>query len=331
MKKPFLHLLQDYFLPHPRNNHRPHLFSVASVAALVFAVVIFEAGYLVQTKIVFIKTDFLASVLPGVLASLTNEARAANGITPVIHDALLDAAAEAAALDMATKGYFAHVSPDGKDPWYWLNQAGYTYSYAGENLAVNFTDSENVQTAWMESPTHRANIVKPQYTQVGFGTANGMYEGRETTFVVEFFATPSTSSGVGAPTESVGAAVPKTAVSTNTEQVLGSEIENSSADTAGAAAAAAPAITPSWLTRLLASPLHTLIVVLTILFTIIAALLTIAIVVRANKMQHPTVLIGGALLLAIISGSMLFSSGLAGSVQLNSGAQTAAAGAAFPR
>ena len=124
---------------------------------------------------------------------LTNQDRAVHGLTGVTEDALLDAAAQYAAEDMAANGYFSHVSPDGKDPWYWLNQVGYRYSYAGENLAVNFTDSEDVQTAWMESPTHKANIMKREYTHVGFGTANGIYEGKETTFVVEFLAAPPTS------------------------------------------------------------------------------------------------------------------------------------------
>jgi len=132
----------------------------------------------------------LASVLPGALVALTNQDRAVQGLSGVTENAVLNKAAQAAAEDMAVNGYFAHISPDGKDPWYWLNQAGYAYSYAGENLAVNFTDSQKVETAWMSSPTHRANIEKPQYTKIGIGIANGTYKGKESTFVVEFFAAP---------------------------------------------------------------------------------------------------------------------------------------------
>jgi hypothetical protein len=317
-RKPLHHHLQDYFFPHPRNNHRPHIFSATSVAVLIFAVLLFEGAYLVQTKIVFLETDFLASVLPGALAALTNQDRAINGLAGVTEDALLDNAAQAAAEDMASKGYFAHVSPDGKQPWYWLDQAGYRYTYAGENLAVNFTDSANVETAWMASPTHRANIVKPQYTQVGFGTANGTYEGRETTFVVEFFAAPPTPSGVGAPTASVGAAAPAEGAPAPSPavSVLGSQTQTSPAS-------------PGWLSSLflLASPLHTLTTMFTVLFAIIAVLFTIAILVR-GKSQHPTVLIGGTLLLLVISGAMLMSTNLAGPVQLNP--QAASVQAALP-
>lgn len=326
-RKPLHHHLLDYFLPHRRNNYHPNLFSAVSIAVLVFAVIVFEGAYLVQTKYVFFNTNFLASVLPGALVALTNQDRAIQGLAGVTQDALLDKAAQAAAEDMAVNGYFAHISPDGKDPWYWLNQAGYTYSYAGENLAVNFTDSTNVESAWMESPTHRANIVKREYTHVGFGTANGMYEGKETTFVVEFFAAPAATE-VAVATTNVAIATTSSATeiatttSTSTAQVLGSQTVV--ADTTGAAAAAAPVpATPSWLARLLASPLHTLWAIFTVLFAIIATALAITILVRTN-VQHPRVLIGGTMLLALIGTSMLLSSELAGSVGLVPDTQTAA-------
>ncbi|MCR4334032.1 MAG: CAP domain-containing protein [Patescibacteria group bacterium] len=319
MKKPLLHHLHDYFFPHPRNNYRPHLFSVVSVAVLVCAVVIFEAGYLVQTKIVFLKTDFLASVLPGALVVLTNQDRTTLGLAGVIEDPLLNKAAQAAAEDMANKGYFAHVSPDGKDPWYWLNQVGYTYSYAGQNLAVNFTDSTNVESAWMESPTHRANILKPQYTQVGFGTANGLYEGKETTFVVEFFATPASTVA-----EKVAVAPAKSApleqeTTTAPVRVLGIE-------TSGGVVTVAPAPTePNWFVRLLASPLSTLVSVFTALLIIIAVSFTFAFFMR-GKMLHPRIAISGALLLVFISALILASVAFAGPTQLSVSTQTASIG-----
>ncbi|MDP1689681.1 MAG: CAP domain-containing protein [bacterium] len=325
MRKPLHHHLLDYFLPHSRNNYRPHLFSATSIAVLVVAVIVFEGAYLVQTKYVFFNTDFLASVLPGALVALTNQDRAVQGLAGVTENALLNKAAQAAAEDMAANGYFAHVSPDGKDPWYWLNQAGYKYSYAGENLAVNFTDSENVQTAWMESPTHRANIMKREYTQVGFGTANGIYEGKETTFVVEFFASPSTAEVA---MESVQVALaepdPATTESTSTGttmvQVLGTAVSTDNS----------ASIVPNWFARLLASPLHTLFAIFTALFAIIATALSIAVLVRTGKVQHPSVLIGGTIMLALIGTSMLLSSKLAGSVQLSTGTQIAAVTAILP-
>lgn len=321
-RKPLLHHLHDYFFPHSRNNYRPHLFSGISVAVLVIAVILLEGAYLMQTKFVFLETDFLASVLPGALVALTNEDREMHGLAGVIEDAVLSRAAQAAAEDMAANGYFAHVSPDGKTPWYWLEQSGYRYSYAGENLAVNFTDSVDVESAWMESPTHRANIVKPEYTHVGFGTAHGLYEGQETTFVVEFFATPATT------TESSSALavlatedVTEVTTPTTSVQVLGTQA--ASVDTVAVSNASHA---PSWLARVLASPLNTLLAILSVLLAIIVIAFTIAMLMRA---QHPSVIVGGALLVALIGTSMLLSSELAGSVELVPDAQSAAVGAAF--
>ena len=56
---------------------------------------------------------------------------------------------------------------------------------------MNFNDPVVLQKAWMDSPTHRANIVRAIYTEVGVGIAHGMYRGAQTTFVVQFFAAPA--------------------------------------------------------------------------------------------------------------------------------------------
>jgi len=322
-RKPILHHLHDYFFPHERNGYRPHIFSLASIAVLVLAVIVFEAGYLVQTKVVFLKTDFLASVLPGTLVALVNQDRSSEGLSSVVQDTLLNRAAQAAAEDMAAKGYFAHVSPDGKTPWYWLNLVGYRFSYAGQNLAVNFTDSQNVETAWMNSPTHRANIEKPQYTQVGIGTANGVYEGKDTTFVVEFFATPAIAKAVKASTANVAATpvlpITKTPTSTQPSQVLGSETQ-----VVTATLPPAPTTQMNWFTFMLASPFTTLQAILTFFFVIIAISFAVAIFMRGRE-QHPTVFIGGTLLLLIISGTMLAVSLFGSKVQISPRSQHASA------
>ncbi len=181
---------KKHFIPHPGNDHKPHFLRRDSILAVFLLVIIVEMAVLVQTLIVFKKTDLLGAVLPAVLTSLTNQDRALNGVNPLKENDLLDKAATMKARDMATRGYFSHTTPDGKTPWYWLEQAGYKYSYAGENLAVNFFESKDVAEAWMNSPTHRANIVKKEFTEVGIGVASGMYEGKNTVFVVQFFGTP---------------------------------------------------------------------------------------------------------------------------------------------
>ena len=103
---------------------------------------------------------------------------------------LLSRAARLKAQDMASRSYFAHTSPQGLTPWYWLEQVGYKYTLAGENLAVNFSKPSDITDAWLNSPAHRANILNSGYTETGTGTAWGFYKGKKTLFVVQFFGKP---------------------------------------------------------------------------------------------------------------------------------------------
>src|SRR6185369_13608321 len=80
----------------------------------------------------------LASVISAVLVDLTNGDRTANNIGGLTVSPVLTQAAQAKADDMVANEYFAHISPGGKDSWYWFKQAGYSFYYAGENLAVDF-------------------------------------------------------------------------------------------------------------------------------------------------------------------------------------------------
>lgn len=227
MKK-LVRWLKHYLIPHRRNRYKPGIFSRQSVGTLILCLLLIEAIYLIQVNVVLKNDGFLASVLPAAITSLTNADRSIEGLNALTEDPLLARAAQAKADDMASKGYFSHVSPDGKTPWYWLQSVNYVYTYAGENLAVDFTDSRDVETAWMNSPMHRANILKAQYTRIGIGIAQGVYQGKETTFVVQFFATQS-GDAPGALQDKAAATpietVPATQIATvkNTAQVLGSE------------------------------------------------------------------------------------------------------------
>ena len=133
----------------------------------------------------------LSAIYAAVLVNLTNQNRVASNISELKVNPLLEKAAQMKADDMASKGYFAHNTPDGKTPWYWMDQAGYRYVYAGENLAVNFEESADVETAWMNSRGHFLNIMNPKYTEIGIATSTGIYKGREAVFVVQMFGTPA--------------------------------------------------------------------------------------------------------------------------------------------
>jgi hypothetical protein len=137
-------------------------------------------------------SDWLVStVLPAVVVELTNEEREDNQSAPLRRNATLDQAAQLKAEHMAQNEYFSHFSPDGVSPWHWFREAGYVYAHAGENLAVHFTDSAEVVEAWMNSPTHRQNIVDSRYTEIGVGTAKGSFDGYDTVYVVQLFGTPA--------------------------------------------------------------------------------------------------------------------------------------------
>lgn len=183
--------LRNHFVPHRTNAYRPHLLRRGWMAFFLAAILMTE-GFLVASLVARQSGgSFLAAVVQSRLVLLTNDERAENGVGQLAESALLDAAAQAKANDMAAKGYFAHQSPDGREPWDFIAAAGYDYQYAGENLAVRFTESADVMNAWMASPTHRANIVKPQYTEVGIATAEGTYKGEPATFVVQYFGAPT--------------------------------------------------------------------------------------------------------------------------------------------
>lgn len=134
--------------------------------------------------------DSLSAIYAAVLVNLTNQNRAAANVSELTVNSILEKAAQMKADDMASKGYFAHNTPDGKTPWYWLDQAGYKYVYAGENLAVNFNDSEDIERAWMNSRGHFLNIMNPKYTEIGIATSTGIYKGRQAVFVVQMFGAP---------------------------------------------------------------------------------------------------------------------------------------------
>ncbi|MEX2028945.1 MAG: CAP domain-containing protein, partial [Candidatus Paceibacterota bacterium] len=178
--------LKKHFIPHEDNNHRPHILRKNNVRSIIVVVLFLElVVFLIPTLGRINITEQMAAVLPAVLSILTNEERQAQNLQTLTVNPILNQAAEMKANDMVTYGYFAHVSPDGKTPWYWLEQVGYQYQYAGENLAVDFSDSKDVTNAWMASPSHRENIVKGNYTEMGTGVAYGVFQGRTTIFVAQ--------------------------------------------------------------------------------------------------------------------------------------------------
>ena len=185
-----LERLKHHIIPSEHNAYHPHLLR-RSWLVFFFALILVAEGFLITNLAARQSSEtFLAAIVPGEILALTNTERQQNNLGVLTENSELDQAAQAKAEDMAIKGYFSHVSPSGETPWTWIEAAGYAYHYAGENLAMQFADSRAVVTAWMASPTHRANLLGPQYTSIGIGVAQGIYQGQPTTFVVQFLASP---------------------------------------------------------------------------------------------------------------------------------------------
>jgi uncharacterized protein YkwD len=224
-----LRKLKAHFIPHQENDFKPHFFATASVLFFSAAIVVVFLLSVLQFAAISSGNNFLASVVSSTLVDITNQNRVAYSERSLSVSPVLERAAQAKANDMAAKSYFAHTSPEGVTPWHWFQQAGYTFSYAGENLAVNFSDSVNVGEAWMKSPGHRANILNNNFTEIGIATSQGTYEGEPTTFVVQLFGKPAGSQSV----PEGGAIVNKETTQTAPKEIstLGAEVAGTSLET----------------------------------------------------------------------------------------------------
>ncbi|NCU41075.1 CAP domain-containing protein [Candidatus Saccharibacteria bacterium] len=121
--------------------------------------------------------------------SKTNEYRVYKGLTPLSENALLTQSACAKAQHMIDNDYWAHIAPDGTEPWYWINQTGYIYSRAGENLAYGQRTSAKVSAGWINSTTHRENILG-DFTEVGVCVMYGKYQGDSNSLTVAHYGKP---------------------------------------------------------------------------------------------------------------------------------------------
>lgn len=156
------------------------------------------------------------------LLSYTNKERTSRSVGALAINSELSVAAQNKANDMATRDYWSHVTPDGKQPWSFIVAAGYEYQAAGENLAYGFSTSSETVTGWMNSPDHRANILNSSYSEVGFGIANAAdYQGDgPQTIVVAMYASPIAVAAVPepAPTPAPTATQPKKVAPATTKE-----------------------------------------------------------------------------------------------------------------
>jgi hypothetical protein len=195
MKKSLAH----FFVPHHTNNHRAKLLQPAGLSVLVVFSLFLHAALVFIPKRNFLPYDmvlgYASSISTPQVIEATNQEREKLSLTPLkTSDVLSQAAAEKAA-HMFANDYWAHISPQGVTPWYFMHKHNYNYTVAGENLARDFGDTQTMTQAWMDSPTHRENIVNPKYTEIGIAVVNGTLQGVETTLVVQMFGHPAQVAG----------------------------------------------------------------------------------------------------------------------------------------
>lgn len=175
------------FLPHHSNNHRAKVLHIDALFIYVLLFGLFYFGTNVLERRMPDVLGYATDIHVEKLIAATNAKRQAAGLAPLSLDTELSEAARKKAADMFAKNYWAHNSPTGRTPWEFVSGAGYSYAVAGENLAKNFSDSQSVVDAWMASPTHRENLMKASYRDIGFAVVNGILNGEETTLVVQMF------------------------------------------------------------------------------------------------------------------------------------------------
>jgi uncharacterized protein YkwD len=104
---------------------------------------------------------------------LINAERAKVGLSALSTQGQLGSAARLHSTDMACNNYFSHTGLDGSNSADRAQRQGYSSGFVGENIAAGYSSPANVVQGWMKSPGHKANMLSPEYTEIGVGYAFG--------------------------------------------------------------------------------------------------------------------------------------------------------------
>lgn len=108
---------------------------------------------------------------------MVNAQRVNQGLAPLTISTSLSDLALAHSDDMFKRGYFSHYTPEGLSPFDRMEKARISYQYAGENLALA-PSTQLAMQGLMNSPGHRANILNPNFHQIGIGVIDGGIYGK---------------------------------------------------------------------------------------------------------------------------------------------------------
>ena len=190
--------LKHTLVPHKGNHYRPHLVRLHGITAVLVIAMLLQVVYGFASSGRLEVLGRVSSISASDLLTDTNTERATSSLPGLTLNPALSQAAFLKAQDMFANNYWAHTSPSGTTPWKWLGDAGYNYDVAGENLAKNYPTADATIAAWMNSETHRANILNAKYQEVGFAVVDGILEGRNTTLVVAYYGAPAETAVEGA-------------------------------------------------------------------------------------------------------------------------------------
>lgn len=183
--------LKQLLLPRASNDYRPHLIRRYGLMAVLIVCLIMNGIYFWNLKQQILGDQ--DGITSNSLLSETNDARKTEKLPPLQLNAKLNLAAKNKAQDMIKRAYWSHDAPDGTTPWHFIDQTGYAYSFAGENLARGFSSANGIMQAWLKSPSHRANIMDTNYTEVGFAVVSGKMSGENMILVVAMYGKPASS------------------------------------------------------------------------------------------------------------------------------------------
>lgn len=184
-----LSLIAHLFFPRESNNQKAKILHPSSLLVISVLLLAFQVFLSLSSRSGVKILGYASNIPVEEVVRLTNEKRAESGLSSLEYNPTLSAAAEAKGEDMLAKDYWAHVSPDGTEPWKFFTDVGYAYRYAGENLARDFSNASSAVEAWMASPTHKDNILSSKYKEIGIAVVEGDMNGVDTTIIVQLFGT----------------------------------------------------------------------------------------------------------------------------------------------
>ena len=183
----FAHKIAHLIFPRESNNQKAKLLHPSGISVLALFLILFQLVLTYIPRIGPSVLGYAANISPSEVIRLTNEKRSQAGLLPLTENPTLSAAAQAKGADMLNRDYWAHIAPDGTQPWKFFIDFGYKYRYAGENLARDFSNPSSAVDAWMASPTHKENLLSSKYKEIGIAVIEGDLAGVDTTIIVQFF------------------------------------------------------------------------------------------------------------------------------------------------